>query len=391
MFTFILRRLVGLPLLLFFISLLTYCLLQLSPGDFYANLEQDQKFSFDYVMELRTSVGRAVRVKPAERAATLPSFTIEGREYSFAPDGALLLAGAPVEPKVEQRWIKRFEWPEGSGDRWSVSERGNLFHWVGWIRGYAVWLGNVVHGDFGKSWSHKADVLDVILNRLNNTLILEFVSLLIAWGLAIPLGVWSGVRPNSALDHTCGAVAYMSLSVPGVFLSLLALFFALSTGWFPVGDMRSLDYETRSWMGRQLDIGWHLILPASVIGLTSIAYYMRQMRGQMVEAMSSDYVRTARAKGLSARTVQFKHALRNAINPLVTMFGFSLAGMLSGSFLVEVVLNWPGLARVTVDAVFSKDEPLVMASVLFAALVLVFGNLVADVLLALVDPKIRLE
>jgi peptide/nickel transport system permease protein len=118
---------------------------------------------------------------------------------------------------------------------------------------------------------------------------------------------------------------------------------------------------------------------------------MRQMRGQMVETMSSDYVRTARAKGLSHNKVIFKHALRNAINPLVTLFGFSLAGLLSGSFLVEVVFNWPGLARVTVEAVFAKDEPLVMASVMMATILLVAGNLVADVLLAIVDPKIRLE
>jgi len=111
----------------------------------------------------------------------------------------------------------------------------------------------------------------------------------------------------------------------------------------------------------------------------------------MVETMSADYVRTARAKGVSHNRVMFVHALRNAINPLVTLFGFSLAAMLSGSFLVEVVFNWPGLARVTVDAVFAKDEPLVMASVLFAALFLVVGNVIADVLLALVDPKIRLE
>jgi peptide/nickel transport system permease protein len=227
-------------------------------------------------------------------------------------------------------------------------------------------------------------------DRMRNTLLLELVALVIAWGLAIPLGVWSGVRPNSLIDHACGAIAYMSISVPTVFLSLLALLFALSTKWFPVGDLRDLHWDTFGSWHKFTDIAWHVTLPALVIGLTSVAIYMRQMRGQMVETMSSDYVRTARAKGLSRNKVMFKHALRNAINPLVTLFGFSLAGLLSGSVLVEIVFNWPGLAQVTVQAVFEKDEPLVMASVLFATIVLVLGNLVADVLLAIVDPKIRL-
>jgi peptide/nickel transport system permease protein len=140
-----------------------------------------------------------------------------------------------------------------------------------------------------------------------------------------------------------------------------------------------------------LDVAWHLVLPAGVVAVTSLAGTMRQMRGQMVETMSSDYVRTARAKGVSERRVTFVHALRNAINPLVTLFGFSIAALLSGSFLVEFVLNWPGLATIVVSAVTDRDEPLVMASILMASILLVVGNLVADLLLALVDPRIRLE
>lgn len=391
MWTFLLRRLIALPPLLLVISVMTYVLLQLSPGDFYSKLEQDQKYGFHYAMEMRASVGRVVSVPPERRAAELGTFTLDGRDYSFAPDGSLLLDGAPVNPRLEQNWVKRFRWPAGSGPEWSVSEKGGVYRKVGWVRGYTVWLSNVLHGDFGESWSQKRGVLPVMLERLWNTFQLEIVALAIAWGLAIPLGVWSGVRPNSTLDHVCGAVAYMSLSVPGVFLSLLGLFLALATGWFPVGDMRSLEYERLSFFGRLADLGWHMILPAAVIGLTSVAGYMRQMRGQMVEAMSSDYVRTARAKGVSTNRVQFVHALRNAINPLVTLFGFSLAALLSGSFLVEVVFNWPGLAQVTTSAVFAKDEPLVMASVLFSALLLIAGNFVADLLLAVVDPRIRVE
>lgn len=391
MWTFLLRRLIALPPLLFVISILTYLLLQAAPGDFYSNIEQNPKFAYHYVMDLRLSVGRVVEVPAAKRAERIGAFSVGDRRYSFDAAGAVLRDGAPADPKVEQTWLKKFEWPRGSGDFWTVDETGATYRWVGKLRGYFVWLGRALRGDLGNSWSQSAPVLDVMFERMGNTLLLEVVALSLAWGLAIPLGVWSGVRPNSVVDHTCGAVAYMSLSVPSVFLALLGLLFALQTKWFPIGNMRSTDYETLSAFGKVKDLAWHLALPAAVIGLTEIAIYMRQMRGQMVETMSSDYVRTARAKGVSERRVQFRHALRNAINPLVTLFGFSLAATLSGSFLVELVFNWPGLPQLTVNAIFNKDEPLVMASVLFAALILVVGNLVADVLLALVDPKIRLE
>jgi peptide/nickel transport system permease protein len=391
MWTFLLRRLLALPPLLLVISVLTYLLLQAAPGDFYSNIEQNPKYSYHYVMELRRSVGRVVAVPATERAAQIGAFTLAGRPYAFDAAGAVQRDGRPADARVEQTWLKKFEWPAESGTFWTVDDTGATYRWVGPIHGYFVWLRNVLHGDMGKSWSQGAPVLDVMFERIGNTMILEVVALTLAWGLAIPLGVWSGVRPNSFVDHLCGAVAYMSLSVPSVFLALLALLFALQTKWFPIGNMRSTDYDTLGTLGRMKDVAWHLALPAAVIGLTEIAIYMRQMRGQMVETMSSDYVRTARAKGLSERRVQFRHALRNAINPLVTLFGFSLAATLSGSFLVEYVFNWPGLAQVTVNAIFNKDEPLVMASVLFAALILVVGNLVADVLLAIVDPKIRLE
>ncbi|MCG3133607.1 MAG: hypothetical protein HMLKMBBP_00808 [Planctomycetes bacterium] len=380
------RRLLAVPPLLLVISFLTYALLGVSPGDYFAQKEQDQKYSFHRVMELRAKVGKVARVPDARRAEVMPTFTVGQRRYEYTAQGALLRDGNPCDPKLEQAQIKRFE---KDGTRWSVSEEGALYRWVGFGEGYLRWLWNAVRLDLGESFSQERDVLAVMGERIWATLLLEIVALTIAWGLAIPLGVWSGVRPNSTLDHICGAIAYVSLSVPGVFLSLLALLFALATGWFPIGDMRSLDYERLGPVEKVLDVAHHMILPSAVIGVTSIAIYMRQMRGQMVEAMSSDYVRTARAKGLSTRAVQFRHALRNAINPLVTMFGFSLAALLGGSFLVELIFNWPGLAQITTSAVISKDEPLVMASVLFSALLLVAGNVVADMLLAIVDPRIR--
>jgi peptide/nickel transport system permease protein len=285
--------------------------------------------------------------------------------------------------------VKRFQGTDGR--RYTVTASGRVFRWSGVLESYFVWLGNVVKGDLGKSFRGDDPVSHVIGARVRNTLILEIVALTLAWVIAIPLGVWSGVKPNSGVDHACGFVSYLSLSVPTVFLSVLALLLAYKTKWFPVGDMSDVHAATFTSWGRIVDVGHHLLLPAAVIALAQIAIYMRQMRSQMVETMSADYIRTARAKGLSKNRVMFKHALRNAINPLVTLFGYSIAGLLSGSFLVEVVFNWPGLAQVTVASIFQRDEPLVMACVLMAALVLVVGNLIADVLLAVVDPRIRLE
>ncbi len=388
--TFFLRRLLSLPPLLLVISFLTFLLLQASGGDFFNRLEEDPKVSQDYVMRLRASAGRVVPVAPADRAEDLGTFEVRGNTYAFDAQGALLRDGAPVSPATEQDALKRFV--HADGDQYTVTEQGNVYLWVGRLRGYAAWLGNAVTGDLGESFQYKTSVVSVITSRLLNTLLLSSVALLIAWGLAIPLGVWSGVRPNSVIDYVCGATAYFGLSIPSVFLALLAVLFAYYTGWFPIGGMRDLvRWGDMTGSEKALDLAHHLALPAAVIGFNGLAGYMRQMRGQMVETMSADYVRTARAKGLARRSVVYKHALRNAINPLLTLLGFSLAGLLSGSFLVEVVMNWPGLARVVVDAVFARDEPLVMAAVLVATLMLVAGNIVADILLAFADPRIRLE
>ncbi len=392
MLTFLLRRLLSVPPLLLVISFLTFLLLQAAPGDYYSERESDPTTSYDVVMEMRRSGGKVVAVEGAQRAEKLGTFVRLGRTYTFDAGGRLLRDGAPAQPRNDQDALKRFAWPEDGGPTWTVTPEGRVYRWVGPVEGYFLWLSRVVQGDLGKSLRSNDSVLGVITERMGNTLRLTSVVLLLAWGVAVPLGVWSGVRPNSWVDHLCGGIAYMSLSVPSVFLALLAMLFAYHTGWFPVGDMQdTVRWDKMTGWEQFKDRIWHLVLPAAVIAATEIAGYMRRMRSQMVEAMAQDYVRTARAKGVSHRRVVFVHALRNAINPMVTLFGFSLAALLSGSFLVEVVTNWPGLAQVTVSAVFARDEPIVMASILMATLLLVTGNIVADVLLALVDPRIRLR
>lgn len=257
---------------------------------------------------------------------------------------------------------------------------------------YGYWAKGAVVGDFGYSLRYKTDVWSLIGERIFNTLLLAVGALLISWGLAIPLGVLSAVKKDSLWDRLAGFVSFFGLSIPSVFFSLLMVLFAAKTGLFPVGGVYDLIYWDFMTPGQKfVDVLWHLALPATVLGTIGMAQYMRQMRGEMVETLSQDYIRTAKAKGLSQRKVLFRHAFGNAINPLITLFGFSFAYLLSGAFLVEFVFAWPGMGRLTIESLIEKDEPLVMASIVMVTVMLVVGNLIADIMLAVVDPRIRLE
>jgi peptide/nickel transport system permease protein len=213
----------------------------------------------------------------------------------------------------------------------------------------------------------------------------------VAWGLAIPLGIISAVRQYSWVDKTASFASFLGLSIPEIFFALLMMYMAAKTGWFPIGGMRSLDFNDLSLGGKILDLAHHLVLPAVVLGTVPMAARMRQMRANLLDVLRLDYVTTARAKGLDERTVIGKHAVRNAINPLITLFGFTLASLLSGSFIVEIVMAWPGLGSLTLEALLKQDLYLVMGSVVMAAAMLVLGNLVADVLLVIADPRIKYD
>lgn len=257
---------------------------------------------------------------------------------------------------------------------------------------YVTWLkGVVTEFDLGYSVSNKRDVTPVIAEKLFNTFLLALLATFIEWSVAVPLGILSAVKQYSWVDKICSGIAFLGLSVPAVFLALLALLFAKATGWFPIGGLRSLDYDSFTPVQKFFDILHHLILPALVLAASGLATYMRQMRGNLLDQLRADYLTTARAKGLTESVVIGKHAVRNAINPLITLFGFSLSGLLSGSVLVETVMSYPGLSRTVVEALFSQDEYLVVAALLMGAVLLIIGNLIADLLLALSDPRIRLQ
>lgn len=260
-----------------------------------------------------------------------------------------------------------------------------------WLWQYGKWVTNIAHGDWGYSFSTRQPVWTVIYDRLLNTLWLSAAAMIFGLILAIPLGIYTAVRQYKWQDIGGSFFAFIGLSIPDVFLALLVLMFAAATGWFPLGGMRGLDFNELSGFGKIVDLLHHVIAPALVLGTGIMAAYMRQMRGNLLDVLESDYIRTARAKGLPEPTVVVKHGVRNAINPLITMFGYALSGLLSGSILVENVLSWPGLGRTVVEALFAKDLYLVMAAVMMASVMLIIGNLIADLLLAWSDPRIRVK
>ena len=199
----------------------------------------------------------------------------------------------------------------------------------------------------------------------------------------------SAVRRGRPSDRVVSGLAFLGMSVPNFFLAFLLLRLALRTGWFPVGGLHAIDFEDFTPLQRLLDLLRHLALPALVVGLVPLASRMRQMRGSLIDQLRLDYVTTARAKGLPESQVVVRHALRNALNPLITLFGFTLGSLVSGAFVAETIFSWPGLGSITLEALNAQDTYLVMGSVLMASTVLVLGNLVADLLLAVADPRIR--
>jgi peptide/nickel transport system permease protein len=258
-----------------------------------------------------------------------------------------------------------------------------------WYAQYFLWLGNAARLNFGYSLAYHVPVTTLLGQRLCNTFLLSFCSLVFAWSLAIPLGIVAAVRRNSWPDRALSLIAFLGISFPGFFLALLLLLFAQRTGWFPIGGMQSAMAELLSPWGRFLDLLHHLALPVLVLGSAGLAGIMRQMRGSLLDTLRENYITAARARGLPERMVILKHATRNAINPLITVFGYSLAGLLSGAALVENVMAWPGLGRLILEAVQSRDLYLVMGSFCMSAVLLLLGNLVGDLLLAATDPRIK--
>jgi peptide/nickel transport system permease protein len=259
------------------------------------------------------------------------------------------------------------------------------------LQRYLSWLWQVLHGDLGLSVAHRVGVLTLIGERVVNTLILSVSALVVTWAVAIPLGVVVAVRRGRFSDRFLSLLAFLGMSLPNFFLAFLLLRLALLTGWFPVGGSVSFDYEHLAPWDKLVDRAHHLVLPTIVLATSGMASLMRLMRGAILDLQRADFVRTARAKGLAERTVLFKHVLRNALNPFITLAGYELGTLLGGAALVESVMNLQGLGSLMLEAVLALDLYLVMGSVLMGSVLLLVGNLLADVALTLSDPRIDLS
>lgn len=260
-----------------------------------------------------------------------------------------------------------------------------------WYVQYGRWLSNICRLNFGESWTYKVPVLDLLKQRIPATLILSFTSLILAWGIAIPLGVLAALYKDSIFDRLSALLAYAALSLPEFLLALIAVFFAARTGWFPTGGLTSIDHEFLSGWQQIVDYLRHLVLPTLVLAFGGVAGMMRLMRANMLDYLRAEFVTTARAKGVPEGRVIFNHVLRNAINPLITVFGFAFSSLLSGSLIVEQVMNYPGLGQLIFEAFFKQDQFVVLASTLIGSVMLMIGNLFADLLLAWSDPRIRMD
>lgn len=258
------------------------------------------------------------------------------------------------------------------------------------VEQYFRWLWQIIrYGNFGTSFVYQRSVASLLWERVPATLLLSFSSILLTWGLAIPLGIWAAVTQDRWSDRLLRVISYIGQGFPSFITALLLLFLAQSTPLFPVGGMTSLFYDELPWWGKVLDIGWHLILPTIALTLTSFAGLQRLMRGNLLDVLRQNYIQTARAKGLPESRVIYVHALRNAVNPLITLLGFEFASLLSGAFIAEFFFNWPGLGRLILQAVTAQDIYVVMASLMMGAVMLIVGNLLADLLLKWADPRIQ--
>lgn len=256
---------------------------------------------------------------------------------------------------------------------------------------YFDWLSRVVQLDFGNSMSSDArPVMDKITERLPLTIGINVASLVLTLLIAIPVGVLSAWKQGSLFDRGMTVLVFLGFAMPGFWLALLLmLYMGLEHQWLPISGLMSLDYASLSPWGKMMDLVRHLVLPITVITVGSVAGMSRFMRSSMLEVLRQDYILTARAKGLPVRIVIFRHALRNALLPVITLLGLSVPGLIGGSVIIETIFALPGLGQLFYTAVMARDYPLIMGNLVLGAVLTLLGNMLADLGYGLADPRIR--
>ncbi|MBN9659192.1 MAG: ABC transporter permease [Acidobacteria bacterium] len=257
---------------------------------------------------------------------------------------------------------------------------------------YLIWLGSLARGDLGESFQYRRSVSSLIAERVPYTLQLTVVALLSGAIVGIALGVVSAVKPYSFLDKFLTLTSVLVYSIPQFWLAVMCiLVFAVSLNWMPISQTRSLDYTLLSAPAKVADRLWHLVLPVLVLMLGSAAGTARYMRNELLGVLNEEYVIAARARGLPESRVVLRHALRNAMMPIITIYGLELPFLVGGAVVVEKVFAWPGIGALAIDAVAARDYPVILATSLIAAVLVIAGNLLADVMYAVVDPRVSLD
>ena len=254
---------------------------------------------------------------------------------------------------------------------------------------YWFWVQDLATGEL-KSFKDNQPVLKKIWERFLNSLPIFVVGTLITWFLAFPLGIQAALKRGSLFDKSGTFLSYAMISIPSFFLSYVVIIFMVKTFDVPVISMRTFGMEDTSLLFRSMDRLWHLTIPALMSAVTGMAILSRYVRSQMLEVIHQDYIRTARAKGLSEDAVIYRHGLRNALLPFITMFGLTIPGLIGGSVIIETIFAWPGMGRLGYEAIMTRDFPVILTLNFISAILVLVGTLVSDILYALADPRIKM-
>ena len=295
----------------------------------------------------------------------------------LAPGDAASLDVA-MNQKVDPTYIQRLRESYGLNDPFLVQ--------------YGKWIKRMATLDFGVSFKDNRPVRDVIAERLPATLLLSGLSLLLLFVIAVPLGTVAAVTQDSWFDRSTAVFTFVGYSMPGFWVALLLMMlFGVWLGWLPLSGMVSLENDSLTFWGKAADVLSHLVLPLCVTTYGGLASVSRYTRTSMLEVIRQDYIRTARAKGLPENQVIFKHALRNALIPIVTLLGLSLPALIGGSFIIETIFAWPGMGRLGFEAVMSKNYPVIMGIGVITSFLTLLGNLLADIGYAWLDPRVKYD
>ncbi len=254
---------------------------------------------------------------------------------------------------------------------------------------YGRWIKSVVRGDWGYSFAYNLPVRSLLVVRARNTLLLTTASTLLAWMVAIPLGIWIANRSGKWEDRLAIAGTSFFLAVPELVLALGFLYWVVRTHWLPAGGMTSVGFDDLGTLGKLWDLTAHLVVPVTVLVLGSLPMLVRHVRASMLEVLQAPFIQAARGHGIGRARLLFSYALPAAANPLISLFGLSVAGLLSGSLLIEVIMGWPGLGPLLLEASVSRDIHVVVGAVMASTLFMILGSFLADLMLVIVDPRVR--